>query len=153
MSYQDGTNQRPGDGARKSGEKAKQHEEAACMDEWNLANAHVDDVRKELSNQINELEAQQSGQISTSESQTSQPRAIHYYCDDCLYLQMELREARQKSRDLDDKLRYRKQQIRGLEYQVDKAQEEGSVLRQDLDEANKEISRLRAELGIRTSKL
>jgi chromosome segregation ATPase len=134
-------------------EKAKQHEEAACMHEWHLANAHVDEVRKELSNRINELEGQQSGQISTSESATSQPRPTHYYCDDCLYLQMELREARQKSRDLDDKLRYRKQRIRGLEYQVNKAQEEGSVLRQDLDEANREISRLRAELGIRTSKL
>jgi polyhydroxyalkanoate synthesis regulator phasin len=132
--------------------RARQDEEAACMHEWSLAKAQVDEVRKELSNRINELEAQQSGQISTSEDPESQPRSTRYYCDDCSYLQMKLREAKQKSRDLDDKCDRRKYQILVLEDRLDNARDDSARLREDLNAANENIARLLAKLGLRTSK-
>jgi hypothetical protein len=132
--------------------RARQDGEAACMNEWNLANAQVDEVRKELSHRINELEAQQSSQVSTSGDPGAQPRSTHYYCDDCSYLQMKLREARQKSKDLDDKCYRRKCKILGLEDRLDKARDDSTILREDLNAANAEIARLRAKLGLRTSK-
>lgn len=124
--------------------RARQDQEVACMHEWNLANAQVDEVRKELPNRINELEVQQSGQISTSED---------YYCDGCSYLQMKLRGAKQKSRDLDDKCDRRRYQMLGLEDRLDKARDDSAILQEDLNAANEEIARLRAKLGLRISKL
>jgi hypothetical protein len=134
-------------------ERARQDKEAACMHEWTLANAHVDEVRKELSTRINELEAQQSGQTSTPEGPGAQPRSTHYDCDNCLYLQMKLMEAKRKGRELDDMCERRKYKIRGLEYRLDSAQDDSAILRVDLNAANEEIARLRAKLGLRTSKL
>jgi hypothetical protein len=65
---------------------------------------------------------------------------------------MELREARQKSKDLDDKCYRRKYKILGLEDRLDKARDDSTILREDLNAANAEIARLRAKLGLRTSK-
>lgn len=138
---------------RNQEEKARQHENAAIWHERDLAETYTLDIRKELSNRINELEAQQSGQISTSESATSQPRPAYYYCEECRCVQMELHKAKQQIRDSEYEARHRDRKIRVLDYQFKDAQEEGRVLRQDLNEANREISRLRAELGRRTSKL
>jgi hypothetical protein len=134
-------------------EKARRHEEAALAKEWQSQSAYVDEVRKQLSTRINELEAQQSGQISISEHPTAQPRPTQYYCEDCCWWQMELRGATQKSQDFGDKCRLRKTQLRGMDYRLDKVQEEARLLQKDLDAANREVTRLRAELGLRTSKL
>jgi DNA repair exonuclease SbcCD ATPase subunit len=60
------------------------------------------------------------------------------YCDDCMYLTMQLREAKQKSRDFEDKLRLKKNQIRSCHYEIDKTKD-------DLVEAQKEFERLRSE--------
>jgi hypothetical protein len=138
---------------RDQGEKAKRREEAAITKERHAQSAYVDEVRKELSTRINELEAQQSGQIGTSEHPVAQPRPTHYYCEDCCWWQMELKAAREKIRDSERKVSRRKDQIRGLEYEVDESQERSRVLREDLNAVNEEIARLRAELGLRTSKL
>jgi hypothetical protein len=134
-------------------EKARRNEEAAIRHERSLANAHVIEVRKELSNRINELEAQQSGQTSTSEDPEVQHRSTYYYCDHCCFLRMKLSKAREKIRDSEDKASCRKDQIRGLKYWLDEAREGSRVLREDLNTANEEIARLRASLGLRTSKL
>jgi chromosome segregation ATPase len=133
--------------------KARRHEEAAIRHERRLANAHVIGVRQELSTRINELEAQQSGQTSTSEDPRIQHRSAYYYCDDCCHLQMKLGKAREKIRDSEDKASRRKDEIRGLKYWLDEARERSRELREDLNAANEEIARLRAELGLRTSKL
>ena len=138
---------------RNQEEKAKQHEEVAIRHERDLAKTSTLVVRKELSNRIDELEAQQSGQTSASEGSEVQQRPAYYYCGECSYLQMRLHKAKQEIRDSEYKTRLRDQKIRVMDYQFKDAQEEGRVLRQDLNEANREISRLRAELGRRTSKL
>jgi hypothetical protein len=133
--------------------KARRHEEAAITKERHAQSAYVDEVRKKLSTRINELEAQQSGQIGTSEHPVAQRRPTHYYCEDCCWWQMELKEARGKIRDSERKASRRKDQFCGLEYQLDESQARSRVLREDLNAANEEIARLRAELGLRTSKL
>jgi hypothetical protein len=134
-------------------EKARRHEEAAMRHERNLANAHVIEVRKELSNRINELEAQQSGQTSTSEDSEDQHRSTYYYCDHCCVLRMKLGKAREQIRDSEDKSSRRKVQICVLRDRVDMAREDSGILREDLNAANEEIARLRASLSLRTSKL
>jgi hypothetical protein len=62
------------------------------------------------------------------------------YCDNCMYLTMQLREARQRSRDFEDKLSVKKNQIRSCHYQIDKAQD-------NLAKANEEIQRLQSEVN------
>jgi len=135
-------------------EEARQHEKAAIMHQQDLAGAHVVEVRKQLSSQINELEAQQSGQASTSgENTASRPLPPDYYCDDCSWTRKQLSDAEDKSRMFRREFEIREWTIRHLEHNRDQARDERKVLQQRLDEANVEISRLWAQLGPRTSKL
>jgi len=134
--------------ARQFEEKSRQYEERFRQQE----EVHQRDLA-ELSSRINELEAQQSGQVSTLEDPASRPLPPRYYCSDCSWTQKKLYDAKQKNRELEREVERRKQKAYALGYEVDLARDEREVLRQRLDEANIEIARLRAQLGSRTSKL
>jgi len=134
-------------------EEAKQHERAAIVHQRELAHAHIVEVREELSGRINKLEAQQSGQASTSEDPASRPLPPHYYCDDCWWTQKKLDDAKQKSRDLENQVEHHQQRALMIEHIIKQTRGECEVLRQRLDEADIKIARLCAHPGTRISKL
>jgi chromosome segregation ATPase len=81
---------------------------------------------------------EQSPSGSPSNQSADAPEQSPPNCDDCLYLTMKLRKAKQQSKDFEDKLRVKKDQIRGCHYEIDKTRDE-------LAEANKEIERLKSD--------
>jgi DNA repair exonuclease SbcCD ATPase subunit len=101
--------------------------------------AHCYNMRKKIIDLNKKLREAKSNAIPDSPLRFTPSGESADYCDNCMYLTMQLREARQRSRDFEDKLSVKKNQIRSCHYEIDKAQD-------DLAKANDEIQRLQSEV-------